>query len=436
MYKFFVRTSFFYEHVTRKSCQNATLVQKFVRLTLIKLTPDVEPSLKMIIFVLPLIIIQIIGPLLSMVLLAAYFKAAVTFFIAFIILVQIFANWFLFIKGPQYLILKKLYKTEDNTTYFQDEELQLQESRSILIIAVLTSWITTCTVWSNNFSYQSFFLITSSVISFIVHTLGLSSIYIYTNFGELSLTSLAPMTHCFLREENISQNMTFMNFSKNNIFNLIRLCSNSDPCEPIQRLCLEFEKPTDYFYLVVGPIGFSCLIISLLASVCLQNLGNYSKLYQWSRNVFCCCPILHASFLQDSIINKSEDVLQNFEEIIKNNNDIINNKDPLYGDTPLITAAKCNLFHILKKMVKLKVNFHVGNSNGESFLKIMEMKLNDSNHQEWKELMNIIESNDIKSYSKAKVWTEQPMIKAVRKGQFTILCFLSILVGQWGTSYI
>ncbi len=371
-----------------------------------------------------------------MVLLAAYFKAAVTFFIAIIILVQIFANWFLYISGPQYLNLQKLYKTKDNTTYFQDEELQLQESRSILITAVLTSWITTGTVWSNNFSYQSFFLITSSVISFIIHTLSLSSIYIYTNFEELSLISLAPITHCFLREENILQNMTFINFSKNNIFNLIRVCSNSDTCEPIQRLCLEFEKPTDYFYLVVGPTGFSCLIISLLASVCLQNLGNYYKLYQWSRNVFCCCPILHASFLQDSIINNAEEILQNFEEIIKNNNDIINIKDPLYGDTPLITAAKGNSFHMLKKMVKLKVNFHVGNSNGETFLKIMEMKLNDSNHQEWKELMNIIESNEIKYYTRGKIWTEQPMIKAVRKDQYTILCFLSILGGQWGTANI
>jgi len=28
MYKFFVRTSFFYVHVTRKSCQNATFVRK------------------------------------------------------------------------------------------------------------------------------------------------------------------------------------------------------------------------------------------------------------------------------------------------------------------------------------------------------------------------------------------------------------------------
>jgi len=35
---FFVRTSFFYIHVTRKSCLNAIFVQKFVRLTLMKLT--------------------------------------------------------------------------------------------------------------------------------------------------------------------------------------------------------------------------------------------------------------------------------------------------------------------------------------------------------------------------------------------------------------
>ncbi len=39
-YEFFVRRSFFYVHVTRKSCQNTTFVQKFVRLTLMKLTPD------------------------------------------------------------------------------------------------------------------------------------------------------------------------------------------------------------------------------------------------------------------------------------------------------------------------------------------------------------------------------------------------------------
>ena len=225
-------------------------------------------------------------------------------------------------------------------------------------------------------------------------------------------------------------------FGEKYIFEIIRICSKNEPCAPIQRFCLESEKPTDYFYHIVGPTCFTFLIISLLGSVCLQILGNYFKLYQWSRNVFSCCPIMHSSFLQDSILNDNEQILQHFEEMVKNNHDVINKKDPLYGDTPLITAAKVNSFHILKKMVTFKVNFLIGNSNGETFLKILEMNLNESNHQEWKELLNIVRTNKIEAYSKVKVWNEQPMITAVRNNRFTSLCLFSILGGQWGTADI
>ncbi len=144
-------------------------------------------------------------------------------------------------------------------------------------------------------------------------------------------------------------------------------------------------------------------------------LGNYYKMYLWSKSVFCCCPIVHASFLQDSIINNSTHILEHFEEIIKLDHDIINRKDPLHGETLLMAAVKANSFDVLKKMVPLKGDLLIKNSYGESFFNMMEFELSESSHQEWKEIIEILEANPIKTYSEARVWKEQPMTKGVRK---------------------
>lgn len=177
----------------------------------------------------------------------------------------------------------------DTEITFQDKEQGLQESKIILLTSALTSWITTCTVWSNNLSHKSFFLLISSTTSILCHIFSLISIYIFNSLDLISFGSFAPITHCLLKQGNYSQNILVKNISERTLFNLINLiniCNTNEPCQPFQRLCSESENPADLFNHIVLPIGLLLLFISLLASACLQMLGNYYKLYQWSKSVF------------------------------------------------------------------------------------------------------------------------------------------------------
>jgi hypothetical protein len=71
---------------------------------------DVDPSPKMVMFVFPLIMLQIGGPVLSLVLLAAYFKALVVLYILFIILTQLIVLHHLYFKGKRNRNFEKLYQ--------------------------------------------------------------------------------------------------------------------------------------------------------------------------------------------------------------------------------------------------------------------------------------------------------------------------------------
>ncbi len=127
----------------------------------------------------------------------------------------------------------------DTEISFQDEEQGLEESKSIFVTSALTSWITTCTVWSNNLSHQSFFLLITSTTSILCHMFSLISICIFISLDLISFGSFAPITHCFLKQGNYSQNILVKNISEKTLFNLINLiniCNTNEPCQPFQRL--------------------------------------------------------------------------------------------------------------------------------------------------------------------------------------------------------
>ena len=397
---------------------------------------EVDPSPKMIAFLFTFFLLQITGPLFNLVLLASYFKGHVILFVAFVIVANFFVLNFIFDTGNE-KDLEKLYEIQKNLISDRDGEQVRQDSKITLTIAVLTSWITTGTVWSNNFSYKSYFLLMSSITSTLAHMICLSCIYIYTALEEISSTSLAPITHCFLKPDNDLQ-IDNVNFYDRSVLNLLNICHANESCLPNQRLCSQLENSTDLFYYVVGPIGFSLLVISLLSSVCLQFLGNYSIMYSWSRKLCCCLsPIIHASFLQDAILNNKIEFLQEFDKIIKTNPDIVNQKDPLHGDTPMMSAAKANSFELLKKMILLNGNTKIINIFGQTVEHLLEAKVNESeDQQERRRILDLLElcktTNDFDEDVKNRVWTEQPMHEAVSKNRIGFLCFLHILGGQWG----
>jgi ankyrin repeat protein len=376
--------------------------------------PDVDPSLPMTIFVFPFILFQIIGPLYSLVLVAVYLKEMVIVFVLFMILVQFITMKFVLLKGKEYAYLNELYELGPGIPLVNDKKLL--DSKNIMNKAIFTAWISPCTVWSNNSTDKSYFLLVSSTASYLSHAICLSCIYIYTFFVEISVTSLAPVTHCFTKTENYSQFLDKVNYSQKSVLSSIKICTDK-VCMPIQRLCSDMENPTDLIHHIILPIGFSLLIISLIASVCLQFLGNYYSLYQWSKRMLCCCPIVHASLLQDFIINNYEKVDDLFTEMIGYDSDIINKKDPLYGETPMISAAKTDLHELLKNMIYLNGDIFAENSFGESILELWDI---DESERKEIELRYIPKA-------KGKTWKVEPMNKAVRKNKVGLFCFLKII---------
>ena len=251
----------------------------------------VDPSLKMIAFAFPFVSVQILGPLFSLIFLAAYFRGFVLLFIAFIIFTNFVTLKYFHFKGKPYV----------NIPLYENYYTSIEESNFIFITATLTSWISSSTVWSNNFIQIKRVLLISSLSNTLAHTLSTLCIYIYIYFDDISVMISAPITHCFTIAQNLSTdigNVAFQNlstdignvvgFSEESYFDAIKVCNSNDACLPIQRLCSDGENPTDQFYFVIGPVGLLLLGISFTSSLCLQTLGNYYTMFRWSKYLFCC----------------------------------------------------------------------------------------------------------------------------------------------------
>jgi hypothetical protein len=198
--------------------------------------PDVDPTLKMTIFIFPLIFIQICGPIFCSALLAAYFKALVIFFIAFIILSHFLAVKFFYFKGKQFYGLQRLYQDHEYAFSYQKQERGVQDSQSIFITSVATGWITSSTVWSNNLTSHSYFIAISSVTCTLAHCLCFSCLYVFTMFEELQITNSLPVTHCFPKYDDHQ----FV-LEEKPIFNLIRICNANESCQTVQVLKTHYQ---------------------------------------------------------------------------------------------------------------------------------------------------------------------------------------------------
>jgi hypothetical protein len=287
--------------------------------------PDVDPSFKLISFVFPLIMLQISGSVASLVLSAAYLREVVIALIVFHILAQFIVLKFFLLKGNPIL---------DNQT-------------NIFWTAIFTSWMSPCTVWSNNLKTKSYFLLVSSCTSIIIHCFSLISICIYISLYDLS-SKLAPKFHC----HNASQDEIKNVFLTSQTF--INICWSNDSCFPTQRVCSESENSTELFFTVILPIGLSLLFVSFLASYCLQFLGNYKTMYHWSMQFK--CPILNFAMLDDLLRNhqKTEEFTAEMNEILdiafEQDPTIFLQKDPMDGNTLLLAAVKGHLLDIVKKI--------------------------------------------------------------------------------------
>jgi hypothetical protein len=166
---------------------------------------DLDPTVRMIMFVALPVIILIVGPLASVVCMAAYFKEKVI--VCIIIIIALFA---LVLKSPY---LEALIYDDDNfeEAYISYELNQRcipenvkrrvkRDKEAILITAIFTSWISPCTLLCKG----SVFLFVSSLTNLLGHFVGTASILIFISTAALSLNDNPPITHCFKNENNIS----------------------------------------------------------------------------------------------------------------------------------------------------------------------------------------------------------------------------------------
>ncbi len=157
----------------------------------------------MIAFAAPLIALQLLFPMFSLILLASYFKEAVIVCIAIIILANLVVLKSKCLKQKLYCYIGVFYGLED-------EEIKKGQkvSEEIFFTAILTSWISPSTLWSHNFKFKSYFLIVSSLTTLIAYAVGIIFVFFFTYYEVFKLdllqTENPPITHCFKNEENDS----------------------------------------------------------------------------------------------------------------------------------------------------------------------------------------------------------------------------------------
>jgi hypothetical protein len=244
----------------------------------------------------------------------------------------------------------------ENHINVNDKEKSKLNSNKIFWTPVSTAWLSPCTVWSNNLTRKSFFLLVSSAASLLVHICSFICLWVLSAFDKIP-ASLPPIIHC-----SNSTNISMIGSSNRSFFDMIKICHNNELCLPVQRVCSESELPSDFFNFTVGPLGLSLLALSLLASACLQQLGNYHTMYKWSNWIFCFSPIVHFSMLQDYLrhpqaSNNVDITLSQLSELtLKRIKLMFHQKDPLHGDTLLHSAIEGEQYEVLQNILYLVKN--------------------------------------------------------------------------------
>jgi len=160
---------------------------------------EVDATIPMIVFNFPFIMCLLAGPLCNLVLVASYYQGWVILFIFLIILSNCIILFTLFRNKLLFVVGMKFGYDKDENPELTNEKLELvrQQNDVKILTAVLTAWVSPCSVLSNNRNYKSKFLLVSSLTSFIGHIIGICSIALHVKFSDPSLMSNPPIFHCF-----------------------------------------------------------------------------------------------------------------------------------------------------------------------------------------------------------------------------------------------
>ena len=401
--------------------------------------PDPDPPFLDVLFVLPVIIWLIAGPLWSIILMAAYFQVYAVLAIALILLANYLTLKNIYLREGSMLkdVLELYNHRNDDTLDTAREEHGLEDMNLKFSWAVFTSFVSPCTVWINNLTKKSYFLLVSSFVTNICHFYGVLFLFVFVHALDDSGSNFCQnILTCIKATENNSLPITH---------NIINLCHEKDTCLPVVRICSSHEQPYDLFTYLLGPVAFALLIISFLASCVLQQLGSYLTMYRWSKRLSPKFSIIHPSllheFLKKSKVLSDElvsELRKALYEAVEKDEKILCHKEVLSGDTLLHSAVDGCRFEVLQKMSKYSDCFFIRNSFGQTVYDMVESMLPSQDGQglqiHLKIILEMVAAKRPENFKLCpdKVWEMDPMIESVIMNNMYKLCFLAAIGGHWG----
>ncbi len=279
--------------------------------------------------------------------------------------------------------------------YPKDQQHGKKESGFVFFTAVLTSWISPCSIWTNNFCQKARFLLISSSTCIIVYFLHIITIGLFENLGFFFPTENPPITRCFKDVDKFNSSKYRIFWTENQtILDIFEICNNNTECQPAIRICSENEYPSDELCKVLIPIGLALLSLSFFASLVLEHLGNHYSFVKFLIRIGAIGTINFANAFNE--LRKSKQLL---DENLK------------------------------KELYKLMKNA-VGHSNMEhdAVLQIFGILIKADLTEEDKKLLNTHLHLLGSTTNQGQVWKDPPMHSAV-KGNNYIWFSLQILFG-------
>jgi hypothetical protein len=234
---------------------------------------DTDPHWKMIGFAMLINFLLLPGFLLSLIIVASYIQA-------FILLALLSVTLFNFV-----LLKLRYFKKDDQKSltegfYSNDEENGKKESEFVFQTAVLTSWVSPCSVWANNFQKKTNFILLSSTITIATYVVFICAIVLAENQESFHPTHNHPITRCFRNADSFDSSIYRFCWKENcTISKLIDFCY--EDCKPVVRICSESDFPAKQLTFYLFPIWGVLMLLSLVASSLLQSSCHHYKFVEF-----------------------------------------------------------------------------------------------------------------------------------------------------------
>jgi ankyrin repeat protein len=221
----------------------------------------------------------------------------------------------------QYICLKAVYEKKTKLDeiieklYNNQKEYGTNETNNIFWMSVFTSWVAPCTVWANNKSIKTRFLLSSSTITIVVNLLSIAVVFTLVSTVGLMDNVNPPISHCYKTKDIFNATKYRFYEGNNSLHQIISICGHDDTCLPTIRICSENEDLLENADFLCFMTGIFLLLTSFAASLCLQLL---------SKPTVQNCPEMFENFVIDFLINneqpekeKQKSFLNFVEETIK-----------------------------------------------------------------------------------------------------------------------